>query len=105
MPEIIIEVNATAAKREIDGEEETVYSIQASGVKTLDLSLTPTEFQWKTEELRADYKRLRGEIARDLSPLNPKNVRSLRAELKDVRQIRVLLPAIRALIPGGDLAG
>jgi len=107
MPNISISVTDSGGTRVVntlDGPvTEIIYDVVVTGAKAFSVSLTPTEIGWKFQQLQDNQKELQGEIAKKLSPLNPQDVTTEEAELKNVRQLRLLASVVRALVPGGAL--
>ncbi|MHA2068977.1 MAG: hypothetical protein ACXABY_31835 [Candidatus Thorarchaeota archaeon] len=106
MPSLTIgfELTDPLQTKTIAGEEENVFDITASGAATIALSLTPTEFRWKRQQLSDERDELKAEIRKLSSPLNPQDTTALRAQLVIVQKNLLLASVVGHLAPGGLLA-
>ena len=105
MPEIHIEVTDSGSTREISGKPENIYTIAVSGAKIFNLSYTPTEMQWKMQQLSDDMSRIAAKIQVDTSPLEPPTDTTADvAELKNLQQLQLLGNIVQQMMPRGALA-
>lgn len=97
MPFIRVEVADSGLTREVEDREETVYTITISGVLTINLSLTPTEYQWLIDDLYAERKAAESLLDRARSERDPQDPAPYLAQIDGLRRQLILAAVVREL--------